>query len=238
MREQYVPRVATASYTSIVADRGRGADLEDVDGRHYLDFAGGIGTLNVGHGHPAVVEAIHAQVDRLLHTSFGVVPYESYIRLAQRLCEIAPVARPSKAMFFNSGAEAVENAVKIARLATGRPAIVSFANSFHGRTLMAITMTGKVNPYKLGVGPFAPEVYHAPYPNAYHDQGALSDAEFTTVALRQFTEFFTYNVPPARRGGSDHGTGAGRGWVYCAAAWVCPRCGGVLRRAWYCIRGR
>ena len=197
MRDRYVPRVATASYTSIVAAKGQGAEVEDVDGRHFLDFAGGIGTLNVGYSHPLVLQAVHAQVDRLLHTCFPVMPYESYIRLAARLAEIAPIAGPAKTMLFNSGAEAVENAVKIARLATGRQAVVSFANAFHGRTWMAMTMTGKVNPYKLGLGPFAPEVYHAPFPNRYHEQGDLSEAEFLATSLRRFHEFFTYHVSPA-----------------------------------------
>jgi 4-aminobutyrate aminotransferase/(S)-3-amino-2-methylpropionate transaminase len=196
LRERYVPRVAAASYTPIVAARGRGAEIEDVDGRWYLDFAAGIGTLNVGHCHPAVVEAVHQQVDRLLHTCFTVSPYEPYIILAARLAQLAPIAGPAKAIFFNSGAEAVENAVKIARLATGRQAIVGFANSFHGRTLMAITLTGKATPYKAGLGPFAPEVYHAPYPYPYHERGDLSEEQYVAQALETFHRWFAYNIAP------------------------------------------
>jgi len=151
----------------IVVGRAEGARLWDVDGNEYIDFVGGIGVLNVGHNHPRVMQAVKAQLERVTHTCFQVGMYEPYIRLAERLCALAPGAFPKKAMFVTTGAEATENAVKIARSFTGRPGIVAFANSFHGRTLMGMTLTGKTKPYRQNFGPFAPEVYHAPFPYEY-----------------------------------------------------------------------
>ena len=151
----------------VVVDRADGARLVDVDGNCFLDFTGGVGCLAVGHAHPQVVEAAKAQLDRFLHTDFTMIPYEVYVELAERLLAVAPFTGPARAAFFNSGAEAVENAVKIARAATGRPAVIAFDGAFHGRTLMALTLTSKAHPYKAGLGPFAPEVYRAPFPNAY-----------------------------------------------------------------------
>ncbi len=145
----------------------RNATIVDVDGNAFVDFAGGIGVMNVGHSHPRVLEAIAEQATRFVHTDFTLVPYEGYVELAERLGVLVPISGGTRAAFFNSGAEAVENAVKIARLATGRPAVVAFEGGFHGRTLMAMTMTSKVHPYKTGLGPFAPEVYRAPFPDAY-----------------------------------------------------------------------
>src|SRR5712691_9909473 len=188
-RQQFVAR-GVSSTMNVFAAKADGAIIEDVDGNRYIDFAGGIGVMNIGHARPEVTRAIAEQAAKFTHTCFSVMMYEPYVALAERIVNIAPGNFAKKAMFFNSGAEAVENAVKIARLATGRPAVVGFANSFHGRTLMALTLTGKVNPYKLVVGPFAPEVYHAPYPNAYHEQGDLDAAEFTAAALRRFEAFF------------------------------------------------
>ena len=150
-----------------LAARGKGALLYDVDGNRYIDFAGGIGVLNVGHANAEVVEAIKEQAERFLHTCFSVMMYESYIELAQRLTEITPGSHAKKAMMVNSGAEAVENAVKIARYATGRPGIVAFDSAFHGRTMLTMTLTGKVDPYKYGFGPAAPEVYQVPAPYCY-----------------------------------------------------------------------
>ena len=146
----------------VVVDRADGARLTDVDGNTFLDFTGGVGCLAVGHAHPQVVEAAKAQLDRFLHTDFTMIPYEVYVELAERLLAVAPFHGPAKAAFFNSGAEAVENAVKIARAATGRPAVIAFDGAFHGRTLMALTLTSKAHPYKAGLGPFASEVYRAP----------------------------------------------------------------------------
>ncbi len=144
-------------------ESGKGALLTDVEGNTYIDFAGGIGSMNVGHSHPKVVSAIQSQAEKLTHTCFMVNPYESAVTLAQKLCSITPGDFEKKAVFLSSGAEAVENAVKIARYYTKRPAIVVFENAYHGRTLLTMTMTSKVKPYKLGFGPFAPEVYRMPF---------------------------------------------------------------------------
>jgi 4-aminobutyrate aminotransferase/(S)-3-amino-2-methylpropionate transaminase len=157
----------------VVAAEASGARITDVDGNVFLDFVGGVGVLNVGHNHPRVVEAIHAQVERYLHTDFTVVPYEPYVTLAERLGALVPISGETRAAFFNAGTEAVENAVKLARLATGRPAVIAFEGAFHGRTLLALTMTSRVDPYKTGLGPFAPEVYRAPFPNGYRGPDAV-----------------------------------------------------------------
>jgi 4-aminobutyrate aminotransferase/(S)-3-amino-2-methylpropionate transaminase len=151
----------------ILAHHASGAEIWDADGRRYIDFAGGIAVLNVGHRHPHVIAAVQAQLDAFTHTCFGVVPYEPYIKLAERMNQIAPIAAPTKTIFLTTGAEAVENAVKIARHATKRSAIISFTGGFHGRTLMALALTGKVNPYKAGFGPFPADTFHAPFPDAY-----------------------------------------------------------------------
>jgi 4-aminobutyrate aminotransferase len=164
-RARYVaPGVVTPR---LVVSHAEGARITDVDGRSFLDFAGGIGCQNTGHRHPAVVEAIKEQADRYLHQGFFVGMYEPYVEVCRRLAELSPCrGEDQRSLLVNSGAEAVENAVKIARAATGRPAVVVFENAFHGRTLLAMTMTSKVVPYKKGFGPFAPEVYRteAPYP--------------------------------------------------------------------------
>jgi 4-aminobutyrate aminotransferase/(S)-3-amino-2-methylpropionate transaminase len=141
----------------------QGAVLRDVEGREFIDFAGGIAVMNVGHSHPKVVAAIKEQAERFTHTCFMVNPYESAVKLAQRLCRLTPGKFPKRAVFLNCGAEAVENAVKIARYYTKRPAIIVFENAYHGRTLLTMTMTSKVKPYKFGFGPFAPEVYRIPF---------------------------------------------------------------------------
>jgi 4-aminobutyrate aminotransferase/(S)-3-amino-2-methylpropionate transaminase len=154
-------------YLPIVAAEGHGATLTDVDGNTFIDFAGGVGCLNVGHAHPHVVEAVQEQAARFLHTDFTIVPYEVYVTLAERLLALAPFRGPAKAAFFNAGTEAVENGVKFARAYTGRPAVIGFEGAFHGRTLMSLTLTSKTHPYKAGLGPFAPEVYRVPFPNEY-----------------------------------------------------------------------
>ena len=151
----------------IVVESAHGAVLRDVDGNAFIDFTGGIGSLNVGHGHAGVLEAAHAQLDRFSHTDFTIVPYELYVELAERLLERTPISGPLKAAFFNSGAEAVENAVKFARAFTGRPGVIAFEGAFHGRTLLALSLTSKVSPYKAGLGPFAPEVYRVPFPSPF-----------------------------------------------------------------------
>ena len=159
-------------HAPIVAAEARGSTITDVDGNTFVDFVGGVGVANVGHGHPRVLAAIAEQSERFLHTDFTVVAYELYVELAERLGALAPISGETRAAFFNSGAEAVENAVKLARLHTGRKAVIAFEGAFHGRTLLALTMTAKEDPYKLGLGPFAPEVYRAPYPSDYRGPDA------------------------------------------------------------------
>jgi len=164
-RERYVARgIATPK---LVVARAEGATVEDVDGRRYVDFAGGLGCQNTGHGLPTAVAAMHEQIDRYLHQCFMVGLYEPYVELCRRLAELSPCrGDEQRSLLVNSGAEAVENAVKIARVATGRPAVVAFENAFHGRTLLTMTLTSKVT-YRAGFGPFAPEVYRAPAPYPY-----------------------------------------------------------------------
>jgi 4-aminobutyrate aminotransferase/(S)-3-amino-2-methylpropionate transaminase len=156
----------------VVAAEARGSTITDVDGNTFLDFVGGVGVMNVGHNHPRVVQAIHEQADRLLHTDFTVVAYEQYVELAERLGALVPISGETRGAFFNAGTEAVENAVKLARLRTGRQAVIAFEGAFHGRTLLALTMTSRTDPYKRGLGPFAPEVYRAPFPNDFRGPDA------------------------------------------------------------------
>jgi 4-aminobutyrate aminotransferase/(S)-3-amino-2-methylpropionate transaminase len=165
-RQEFVAR-GVASTMNVFAAKADGAIIEDVDGNTYIDFAGGIGTMNIGHTRQEVTKAIADQAEKFTHTCFSVMMYEPYIDLAERLVKLTPGEFAKKAIFFNSGAEAVENAVKIARWATGRPAIIVFDNAYHGRTLMTMTMTSKVKPYKYRFGPYAPEVYRAPFPYPY-----------------------------------------------------------------------
>jgi 4-aminobutyrate aminotransferase/(S)-3-amino-2-methylpropionate transaminase len=161
-RSQAVPR-AVSQLTPIFVSRSEGAVIEDVDGNRYLDFAGGIGCLNAGHREPGVVAALHAQADRFLHTCFMVTPYESYVRLAEKLNALAPGRTPKKTLLLNSGAEAVENAIKIARAYTRRPAVICFEDAFHGRTLLTLSLTSKTHPYKAGFEPFPSDIYRVPY---------------------------------------------------------------------------
>jgi 4-aminobutyrate aminotransferase / (S)-3-amino-2-methylpropionate transaminase / 5-aminovalerate transaminase len=165
----------------IVAQEGRGATLTDVDGNVFIDLTGGVGCLNVGHAHPRVLEAASEQMLRFIHTDFTVVPYEPYVELAERLLALAPFRGPAKAAFFNAGTEAVENAVKFARLYTKRPAVIAFEGAFHGRTLLSMTLTSRPHPYKAGMGPLAPEVYRAPFPQDYRGP----DADTALAELRQ-----------------------------------------------------
>src|SRR5919109_131149 len=187
-RERYV--AAGAATPQLVVDRAEGARIWDVDGREYIDFAGGLGCQNTGHNLPTAVAAIHEQVDRYLHQCFMVGLYEPYVEVCRRLAELSPCrGDDQKSILVNSGAEAIENAVKIARVATGRPAVVAFDRAFHGRTLLAMTMTSKVVPYKRGFGPFAPEVYRAPAPYPY--RGVTSDD-----AIRALERLFKAEVDP------------------------------------------
>jgi 4-aminobutyrate aminotransferase/(S)-3-amino-2-methylpropionate transaminase len=173
------------------AAQAEGAEIRDVEGRRYIDFAGGIGVLNVGHRHPRVLAAVRSQLDSITHACFQVTPYEPYVRLAERLNEIVPGAWPKKTLLLSTGAEAVENAVKIARYATGRPAIIAFGGAFHGRTMMALALTGKVNPYKAGFGPYPADVYHVPFPDAYRHGS-------TAATMEAIDELFHSSVEPGR----------------------------------------
>lgn len=146
------------------AERAQGAELWDVQGQRYIDFAGGIAVMNVGHGHPKVIAAIEAQLKRFTHTCYQVVPYESYVALAEKLNQITPGTHAKKTALFSTGAEAIENAVKIARSYTKRSGVIAFGGAFHGRSMFAVSLTGKLQPYKAGFGPFPPEIYHAPFP--------------------------------------------------------------------------
>lgn len=177
-------------------EKAEGAMLEDVDGNRFIDFAGAIGTINIGHSHPTVIKALHDQVDRYTHTGFNVMMYDSYIELAEKIAALAPGTFDKKVMFLNSGAEAIENAVKIARKYTGRQAVVSFAGGFHGRTLLTMSLTGKVKPYKYEYGPFAPEIYHAGYPYSYRRPESMSETEYSQFLLNELEQFFITEVAP------------------------------------------
>jgi len=189
-RTTAVPRgVATA--TPIFVDRAENGEIWDVEGGRYVDFAGGIAVLNTGHRHPRVMEAVQAQLARFTHTAFQVSAYDSYVELAERLNAMAPVEGRAKTIFFTTGAEAVENAVKIARAATGRSAVISFTGGFHGRTLLGMAMTGKVAPYKKSFGPLAAEIYHAPFPVPHYGV-TVEDS------LRAIDFIFRADVEPER----------------------------------------
>lgn len=177
--------------TPLVAAKARNAEVWDVEGRRYVDFAAGIATLNTGHCHPKVVEAVRRQLDLFTHTCFHVLAYEPYIALAERLNAIVPVEPPVKSVLFTTGAEATENAIKIARAATGRPGVISFTGAFHGRTVMAMSLTGKVVPYKKSFGPGLPNVWHVPFPDA---------ARGVTVedSLRALAFLFKADVDPSQ----------------------------------------
>lgn len=155
--------------TQLYADRAENAEIWDIEGRRFIDFAAGIAVVNTGHRHPHVIDAVKAQLDRFTHTCHQVVPYENYVRLAERLNTLVPGNFAKKTVFVSTGAEAVENAVKIARAATGRNAIIAFSGGFHGRTMMTMAMTGKVFPYKAGFGAMPGDVFHAPFPVDLHD---------------------------------------------------------------------
>ena len=181
-RKERVVADPLSIYHNLVIERAQGATLTDVDGNTFIDFTGGVGCLNVGHSHQRVVEAAQEQLERFSHTDFTIIPYEVYVRLAERLCELAPIAN-AKAAFFNAGTEAVENAIKFARSYTGRPAVIGFEGGFHGRTLLSLTLTSKTHPYKAGLGPFAPEVYRVPFPNDYRGPDADAALEALERAL-------------------------------------------------------
>ncbi len=195
-RRQAIVAQGVSFGNSSFAETAEGAIITSVDGKEFIDFAAGIGVMNVGHSHPKVKEALHKQVDLFTHTSFNVMMYESYIELAERLVKLTPGDMAKKVMFLNSGAEAVENAVKIARKYTKRPAIISFARGFHGRTLLTMTMTGKVKPYKYEFGPFAPEVYKAPYHYPYRRPAHMTEEQYEQETIDQFKDLLLHEISP------------------------------------------
>lgn len=177
--------------TKVYADKAKNAEIWDVEGNRYIDLAAGIAVCNTGHNHPDIIAAVRDQLDRFSHTCFQVAPYDVYVKLAERLNRIAPGDTPKKSIFLTTGAEAVENTIKIARQYTGRTAVISFSGAFHGRTMMAMALTGKVVPYKKGFGPFPAEVYHVPFPIEYH--GISSDD-----SLAALDKLFNADVEPDR----------------------------------------
>ncbi|MFN7272157.1 MAG: 4-aminobutyrate--2-oxoglutarate transaminase [Gammaproteobacteria bacterium] len=189
-RAAAIPR-GVGNALQVYADRAANGEIWDVEGRRYIDFASGIAVLNTGHLHPRVQGAVAAQLARLSHACFQVTPYENYVALAERLNALAPGPGPWKTIFLTTGAEAVENAVKIARYHTGRPAVIAFGGGFHGRTLACMSLTGKVQPYKAGFGPMLPDVYHAPFPVEYH---GISVAQ----SLAAIEQLFKADVDPQR----------------------------------------
>jgi len=195
-RKERVVAPACTSLAPFMIAESRGAVVRDVDGNEYLDFTGGWGCLIVGHTHPQVVRAIQTQSEKYVHTDFSVIAYEPYIALAERLVRYAPGERPKRVAFFNSGAEAVENAVKIARYHTKRRAVVVFEGAFHGRTLLTMTMTHKASPYKAHFGPFASDIYRVPFPNPYRRPMPFSEWEAHLKALVAPDEIAAVVVEP------------------------------------------
>jgi len=194
-RQRYVTQAVGSGNKNIVK-KAKGATVIDVEGREWIDFAGGIGILNVGHSHPRVTEAVKNQVDNFLHPGFNVIMYEPYIELAEKLAKIVPVNYEASTVLLNTGSEAVENAVKIARKYTGRKGVVSFTRGFHGRTNLTMGMTSKVKPYKLGFGPFTPELYQAPSPYMYEKPKGISDRDFIDQSIAEFKNFFLTTISP------------------------------------------
>jgi len=191
-RNRAIPR-GVANATNLYAARAGNAEIWDEDGNRFVDFAGGIAVLNVGHRHPKVLDAVNRQLGAYTHTAFQVMAYEPYVRLAERLNALAPIDGDAKTILFTTGAEATENAVKIARAATGRPGIIAFAGGFHGRTLLSSALTGKVSPYKKGLGPFPAEIYHLPLPS--ETTGVTLDE-----TLRALNFLFAADIEPERIG--------------------------------------
>lgn len=193
LRDQFVPRGPTSS-TPFFAKSAKGAIIYDVEGREIIDFSGGIGVMNVGHSHPKVIKAIKEQAEKFTHTCFQIVMYEGYVRLAEKLSLLVPGEFPKMAIFANSGAEAVENAVKVARHYTKRHSVITFANAFHGRTYLAMTLTSKVMPYKAGFGPFMSDVYRMPYAYCYRCPFGLKYPGCGVCCADYLKDFFIGNV--------------------------------------------
>ncbi len=184
-----------AAYSSIVVDHAQNATLWDSEGKKYIDFAGGIGALNVGHCHPKVVSALKRQAAKLTHTSFHVASYSDYAAVCEKLCRTIPSPLPQKAALFNSGAEAVENAVKLARFFTRRSAVISFGFAFHGRTLLCLTLNGREKVLKSGFGPFAPEIYRAPFPYSYRPPAGINPKDLTEYCLEELKRLWQSEIP-------------------------------------------
>lgn len=195
LRNQYVAR-GVGNGNLNVAKYAQGATVTDIEDNKFIDFAAAIGTLNVGHSHPKIVKHIQEKVENFIHPGFNVIMYESYLKLAEKLAHLTPGDFDKKVILLNSGAEAVENAVKIARKHTERTGVVSFVRGFHGRTNLTMSMTSKVRPYKLGFGPFASDVYQAPYPNLSEKPDNLSDEEYVDYIIQQLNDFFISAVDP------------------------------------------
>jgi 4-aminobutyrate aminotransferase/(S)-3-amino-2-methylpropionate transaminase len=194
-RRRFVPN-GVGNTTPIFVQKAQGALITDVDGNVFLDFAGAIGSMNAGHCPPEVVEAVQKQTEQYIHACFHVAMYEPYVALAEKLSGITPGDFPKKTVLFNSGAEAVENAVKLARKYTRKPGIVSFARGFHGRTLLGMSLTGKVKPYKFQMGPFAPAVYKAPYPYPLHRPSDMTEEQYAIHCVGQFEDFLYTEAAP------------------------------------------
>lgn len=186
----------TAAYSSLVLERGLGAKVWDADGKEYLDFAGGIGALNVGHCHPKVVAALREQAGKLLHTSFHVAAYENYLAVCREIIAAAPWEGPKKTILFNSGSEAIENAVKFARSFTKRKTVIAFDNAFHGRTLLCLALDGKHKPLRQGLGPVPGEIHHSRFPYAYRPPHGVSAADLTQHCLEALEGFFRVTAAP------------------------------------------
>lgn len=197
LREQHVPK-ALWTLAHVFARKAKGATITDITGKKFIDFAAGIGSMNAGHSNPAIVKAAIKQAKNFMHVGQNIVMYESYVQLAQKLNSIVPIPAKKKTMFWNSGAEAVENAVKIARYATKRPGIICLENGFSGRTLLTMTLTSKVKPYKFGFGPFAPEIYQVHSPYIYHKPEHLSEREHIDWCVSEFEDFLTRGAAPEK----------------------------------------
>ena len=229
-REAAVPRGVGNAHPVFTA-RAENAELWDVEGKRYIDFAAGIAVLNTGHRHPKVMAAVAEQLAQFTHTCFQVTPYENYIALAERLNALAPIEGPAKTIFFTTGAEALENAIKIARAATGRSGIITFAGGYHGRTLLTMAMTGKVLPYKKKFAPLPAEVFHVPFPHAPFGVTVQDSLRAIDMLFRA-----RYRARADRR--DRAGAGAGRRRVYPGAHGIAGSLAQDLRPAWHPAGGR
>lgn len=197
------------------AQSAENSTITDIEGNQYIDFAAGIAVLNTGHRHPRLVQAVEAQLQAFTHTAYQIVPYESYVSLAEKINAVAPIDGKRKTTFFTTGAEAVENAVKIARAHTGRPGVIAFGGGFHGRTYMTMALTGKVAPYKKGFGPFPGSVYHAPYPSELH---GISTEDSLKAIERLFRPISIQ--PRLRRLSSNPSRAKGASWWHRRNLWL------------------